>query len=644
MFLQHYGLREDPFGVTPDPRFLYVSNQHREALAALDYGIKMNRGFLALIAQPGLGKTTLLYQMLNTLKSSGTANTAFLFQTQCDSRDLIGHLVSDLGLGTGNQDTFRMHQQLNEFLLREANSGRQVIIFIDEAQNLTEDVLETVRLLTNFETSRSKLLQIVLAGQPALATTLESPGLLQLRQRVFSVIRLEPLSPVEADAYITHRLAVAGCASNSLFTPEARTLLIERSKGIPRRINSLCFAALSLGCELGMDNIGEALIRNLIDEVACGDYVPALSPVHARLSTDSATARKPGLVGARTPVRNAILADGEKATPLKPVTVPKIFETAPSVLAQPKPSGPFQPAATGRPGRVLIAGALAIVLLASGFAFWSYFVNVRVPETLRMAATSPNPEIRAEAQPLSASSTAIVPDAAKTASRFVRGESTARRSDTPIRPSPATQPESHGQPPAPSPVSASPVTNSPLASAGSTAIESHTANKTATVDPPLKSAPPVTVAPAPQADTRPLAGLQHETSTATAAPRSLPESPAVQQSSQRPEIERASLRSAPAAPTAPIAASSSVVLLHSTVPEYPRIARSSRMEGTVVLRARIAVDGSVEVPERLSGNPMLAAAAIRAIRDWRYRPATSNGKPIETETQIVVRFSLPKTQ
>src|SRR2546429_1721940 len=153
MFLNFYRLREQPFGVTPDPRFLYFSPAHREALASLFYGIETGRGFLSLVAQPGMGKTTLLFQLLKRWK--GYVHSAFLFQTQCDSRELLRYLMEDLGLDSQDRDIVRMHTDLNDFLFRETKAGKRVVLFIDEAQNLSDSVLETVRLLSDFEDRKS---------------------------------------------------------------------------------------------------------------------------------------------------------------------------------------------------------------------------------------------------------------------------------------------------------------------------------------------------------------------------------------------------------------------------------------------------------------------------------------------------------
>lgn len=276
MFLDFYRLREQPFGVTPDPRYLYFSPTHREALASLFYGIETGRGFLALLAEPGMGKTTLLFQLLERLKDS--VRSAFLFQTQCDSRELFRYLLDALGLDSHDQDPVRMHGQLNEFLFREALAGRRVVLVIDEAQNLSDSVLETVRLLSDFEAPDKKLLQIVLAGQPELAHRLLCPGLGQLRQRIAVRARLDPLPAAEAVRYINHRLQVAGYDGPELFTPPALALIAERSQGIPRNINNICFSALSLGCATECKKVGPEIVQEAIADLSFDSLVPQPQP------------------------------------------------------------------------------------------------------------------------------------------------------------------------------------------------------------------------------------------------------------------------------------------------------------------------------------------------------------------------------
>jgi general secretion pathway protein A len=262
MFLEFYGLREQPFGATPDPRFLYLSPQHREALASLYYGIEAGRGFMALIAKPGMGKTTLLFQLLERFRT--TARTAFLFQTQCNSREFMRLLLAELGGETRDDDFVRTHEEFNKLLLQEARAKRGFIVVIDEAQNLDASVMETVRLLSDFETPRAKLLQIVLSGQPELADKLAGQRLMQFRQRVSVLGRLTPLSVDETRKYIEYRLRMAGHSGPSPFSAEAVLAIARIAEGIPRNINNYCFNALSLGCALRQPVIDPTIV----DEVS----------------------------------------------------------------------------------------------------------------------------------------------------------------------------------------------------------------------------------------------------------------------------------------------------------------------------------------------------------------------------------------
>src|SRR5215467_13316566 len=265
MYLKYFGLREQPFGVTPDPRFLYLSAAHREALASLYYGIEAGRGFLGLIAKPGMGKTTILFHLLEKFRS--TARTAFIFQTQCNSREFMRFLLVELGYEGDTQDFVKMHEEFNKRLLQEARAGNRFIVVIDEAQNLEPSVLETVRLLSDFETPRAKLLQIILAGQPELAEKLSKPSLAQLRQRVSIVNRLEPLSTWEIKHYIEHRMKVAGYSGDPVFTDDALAQIARFTEGIPRNVNNFCFNALSLACALRQKKIDLAVVQEVISDL-----------------------------------------------------------------------------------------------------------------------------------------------------------------------------------------------------------------------------------------------------------------------------------------------------------------------------------------------------------------------------------------
>lgn len=277
LVLDYYGFREEPFGVTPNPRFLYFSPSHREALASLIYAIEARRGFTALVAEPGTGKTTLIFHLLEKMKSS--ARTVFLFRPDNNARELLQSMLGDLGLDVSDLDVPQMHEALNTVLLQELQAGRHFLWVIDEAQDLDVDVLEVVRLLSNFETTNSKLMHIILSGQPGLLEKLERPELLQLRQRVSAVIRLGRLTQSEASEYIEHRLRLSGCKRVELFPSETRQMIAKVSRGIPRNINNLCFLCLSLGfaeqTPVITPNILEAV---LADHEAANQIKPKYSP------------------------------------------------------------------------------------------------------------------------------------------------------------------------------------------------------------------------------------------------------------------------------------------------------------------------------------------------------------------------------
>src|SRR3989441_3512212 len=230
-----------------------------------------------------MGKTTLLFQLLERLRSS--AQTVFLFQTQCESREFLRYILADLGFDTREQDLVTLHRQFNEVLIREKRAGKRFVLAIDEAQNLNESVLETIRLLSDFETPRDKLMQIIVPGQPQLAQKLALPSLAQLRQRVSMLVRLNPFAPQETVSCVEHRLRVAGYTGGPLFTPEAQAIIAARSEGIPRNIVNLCFNALSLGCALERKIIDAEILQEVLADLDVGTLVSAppdgLEPVGA---------------------------------------------------------------------------------------------------------------------------------------------------------------------------------------------------------------------------------------------------------------------------------------------------------------------------------------------------------------------------
>ena len=243
--LEFYRLREQPFGVSPDPAYLYPSRTHCEVLDSLTEAIRSDRGFVALIGEPGTGKTTLLHQLMVRLER--TARALFLTQAQCSSREFFEYLMSELGVDSTNLGLVGMHNGLNEILFGEMLAGRRFVLIVDEAQNLDEAVLETIRMLSNYETPNYKLLQVILAGQPQLRKKLQREELAQLAQRITVMNQLEPLSGAETAAYVRHRLRVAGHPTGELFDRDALAVIAERSRGVPRDINKICYLALQEG-------------------------------------------------------------------------------------------------------------------------------------------------------------------------------------------------------------------------------------------------------------------------------------------------------------------------------------------------------------------------------------------------------------
>ena len=250
---------QQPFDVTPDPAYLYLSSSHSEALTSLKEGIEHFRGFMMLVAEPGMGKTTLLNRLMEELAES--ARVVFLFQTQCSSRELLCYILNELEVDHTGMDVVAMHRALNQALLEEMLRGRRFVLIVDEAQNLTEPVLETIRLLSDFETTHSKLIQIVLAGQPQLAETLMKGSLVQLRQRVAVLANLRTLTPDETAAYIEHRLRAAGWSDKLLFSSDALDQIAESSGGVPRSINNLCFNSLLESFHRGLEFVDADIVK-----------------------------------------------------------------------------------------------------------------------------------------------------------------------------------------------------------------------------------------------------------------------------------------------------------------------------------------------------------------------------------------------
>ena len=242
MYNCHFGFRESPFSVTPDPRFFYTNTVYLEAFATLRYGIEAKKGFIVITGEVGTGKTTLLRKLLHTLEN--TVHSVFIFNTYLSFPELLQLTLHDLGLTPKNQSKVTMLQELNEYLIKQLQQGHTVSMLIDEAQNLSHEVLEDLRLLSNLETDQEKLIQIVLMGQPELQAKLAQPNLRQLKQRVALQCRLHPLKDNEVGPYIDFRLKTAGYEGKELFDSDAVERIAFYSKGIPRVMNIICDNAL----------------------------------------------------------------------------------------------------------------------------------------------------------------------------------------------------------------------------------------------------------------------------------------------------------------------------------------------------------------------------------------------------------------
>jgi general secretion pathway protein A len=271
MYHERYGLVRSPFEMTPDPAFLYLGEGHREGLATLGYGVQARKGFVLLTGEVGTGKTTLLHALLSQLDRETLA--AFLFNPRLDPLDFFRMLFDEYGIETPCHTKAEYLLALNRFLIARLEKNLTTLLIVDEAQNLSADLLEEIRLLSNLETPRSKLVQIMLVGQPELWEMLSRPELRQLRQRIVLRYELRPFSAEETGRYVEERLRLAGYTGKGLFKSAGLRVLHELSGGVPRVINILCDGALLLGFARDRDTIGADELR----EVA-GDLGLAASP------------------------------------------------------------------------------------------------------------------------------------------------------------------------------------------------------------------------------------------------------------------------------------------------------------------------------------------------------------------------------
>ena len=347
MYAEFHGFRELPFNITPDPRFLYLNDNYQEALAALGYGIDARKGFIALVGEAGTGKTTLLRRLLDSV--SPNTKTVLLLNPTVSFEDILEHILLELGVPSDGGRKLVLLQRLNEFLIEHTGAGGNVALLIDEAQDMRPEVLEELRLLSNLETAREKILQIVLAGQPELDGILADPRLRQLRQRVTLRIRLRPLAPTEVTLYVRARIEQAGAGTNDVFTSDALARVAELSHGIPRLVNVLCDASLLAAFAAGSHEVTHALVEDAWSdydtEVPVAAPVPAPAPVVAPVAAPVLPASPPPAPAAPPPPPVEAIAPAPTFAPPPPAPVviappaPPVAATRPAPAAEP-PAAP----------------------------------------------------------------------------------------------------------------------------------------------------------------------------------------------------------------------------------------------------------------------------------------------------------------
>lgn len=279
MYNEFFGLKESAFNVNPDPRYLFLTPVMQEALAGLAYGVQRCKGIILLTGEVGTGKTTLLNQLMDWLQQNQAA-TAFIFNTRLSVEDLFNYILTDFGISCASRAKSDMLIRLNTWLLDRYVAGEPepAVLIVDEAQNLSLELLEEIRLLTNLETSSEKLLQIVLSGQPELEWKLRDPKLRQLRQRITLRYRTSQLSLSETLSYIEERLRIAGAKGEPIFPPEAIESIHEYSRGVPRVINVLCEHALINAFAGNQKRVSVDLIHDVARDFELDFIAPIISP------------------------------------------------------------------------------------------------------------------------------------------------------------------------------------------------------------------------------------------------------------------------------------------------------------------------------------------------------------------------------
>jgi TonB family protein len=685
MFASFYQLREQPFGAHPDPAFLYLSKTHREVFSSLIYRIKTDCGFLAMIAEPGMGKTTLLFHLLNHLQTM--ARTAFIFQTQCTSNEFMRYLLSEFGYAADTTDPVRMSQELKAILVAEATAGRRCIVLIDEAQNLKAEVLETIRLLSDFETPRRKLLQIILSGQLELEEKLANPSLSQLRQRLSSIARLHQFGTEDTVLYIAHRLKMAGHKGEltKIFDPPALARIVMLSGGIPRVINNVCFNALSLGFAIEARRIDSAIIDEVASDLCMARaFEPdslLLSEVERAIEADVLN-EQPHIVVACTIAESAALATVSSEAAQRPAKDHSSSLSEESVRAaelnevELKKSAvdigvlPDNAAATVGFAAIKIdphkkkwPGVDATTKRAPAEEFAKKSVarcEAKVPRTKRRFIRMSLGRVSVGAQTRFATGLAALLGLGVFATFQDHGVSKNVEAKTQLIPAAVSSLEraamERGRITTPS--------ESPRASYGTprggTAQQASGTSPMGSGPSPLEQALKARTRGAPEG-----AGAGNPDEGGAVLPQELwgtngaasllsaahTPPPNAVEPEPLPKLHLSAMNAAPPALLMTAPRSSRVVRsaspeftppkpIKNPPPTYPDFGRTSGLQGDVVLSLSISPTGDIQQVTVLQGNTILAAAARTAVLHWKYAPGLINGVPVQSEAQVTVRFLL----
>jgi general secretion pathway protein A len=285
MYKSYFGLKDNPFNVNPDPRYLFLTKEIEEALSGLMYGVQNRKGFITLIGEVGTGKTTLINRLVEWLHNR-RVRTAFLFNSRMNTNQLFDFILAEFGISCESRSKSQQLMSLNQWLLERYRAGETTVLIVDEAQNLTYPVLEEIRLLTNLETSTEKLLQIVLSGQQELEEKLKLPQLRQLRQRIMLRCKTSPLTKEQTHDYIAERLRIAGASGELIFDPKSVETIHLYSLGIPRVVNLLCEHSLINAYVEQQRPISPKIVEDVAREFQLDEVKPTAPPESLRTSQE----------------------------------------------------------------------------------------------------------------------------------------------------------------------------------------------------------------------------------------------------------------------------------------------------------------------------------------------------------------------